>query len=135
MADVGTAATVKALGEVRGWLGTWLAVRNKRSEEEKEAVRALLRAINRTGQYISSRKSGKRRNRKTEMAMSELWLDASVAMFHIDNELAALMQVKATAWSQPDIWSRTKVQEAGISLSKMSERAQQMLQEGKVRSR
>ena len=90
--------------------------RHAETEEDKEALSALLRAVQETNKYIRSE-----RNHAEEMRLSNFWGEAAIAVRKISKGLARRCYIKRGYWKDPDFWSYTEVKKANIALSDIEE--------------
>lgn len=60
--------------------------------------------------------------------MAELWSQAAIAFYGVNDKIVPLLHLKALSWSRPAQWIDDKVVEAGITLTEMNELLMQLLQ-------
>jgi len=90
-------------------------------------LRALYVALTETRAYISERESGKRRNRKREYQLAELWQSASIPLRTIDKEFAARCFAKGNYWMDPNAWDKKRIEETGIAIDSVLEETRKLL--------
>lgn len=78
-----------------------------------EAVEAIQRAANRTSIFITK---SRQRTYKSNVELSDIWLDAAKAVRELDKDLYNRLLMKAEYWSNPEEWDNQKVDNARISL-------------------
>ena len=111
-----------AVGQLDGWLDR-LA---KRRERADAAVKAVLLALNETQAYIADWNTGNR-VRERELLLARLWTDAAVAIRRKYPDFAQQLQMKAQYWTDPERWTATDVERAGISIKSVAGRARALL--------
>ncbi|MBZ0170482.1 hypothetical protein MELA_01924 [Candidatus Methylomirabilis lanthanidiphila] len=133
--DLSTAAAVgsalaKAFQEFRRWVAQRLAQKTALEEKELNAVRAFQTAVIRTSNYIGSLEGGGQGDRRHEEDLANLWSDAAIAFYGVNDNIAPLLHLKALSWSRPAQWIDAKVIEAGITITEMNELLTQILEKG-----
>jgi len=79
--------------------------KTKNDPQREEAIRSLLTAISETSAYMADRIEGAKINRKREMKLSALWIDASMKVRFVDRRLSRLLALKSMGWADPDLWN------------------------------
>lgn len=102
---------------------------NQRTEKTEHALRALYVALAETRAYITERESGKRRNRKREYQLAELWHSASIPLRTIDREFAGRCFAKGNYWMDPKAWDKKRIGETGIAIDSVLEATRKLLLE------
>ena len=120
--------TLHALAELNKEVRAWAPA--DPSIQEKQAVRALLKALNATSLYFSSQSQGAGVDSQTEAELSGLWLEASAAFYGIDAHIAPTLYLKSEAWARKEKWSDEKVRAAKIDIESVSELARDLLAAG-----
>ena len=101
--------------------------KRQRTEKVEDALRALYVALTETRIYISERESGKRRNRKREYQLAELWQTASIPLRTIDKEFADRCFAKGNYWMDPKAWDKNRIDETGIAIDSVLEATRELL--------
>ena len=122
-------AIITAFGELREWLTQLLAQRDSRSEKKRAAVESLLDAVRATQIYLHDLNTGAPEERSKEIELSTLWDRAARAFYGIDQDLAPLLQLKSETWAAPSKWSEAKVEQFGVTIARISEKARRLLAE------
>ena len=131
-------ALLKAADSLLGWFGLLRKEKLERGERERRAIKALYVALNETVLYFrrldrpylarSNKEKVKfRRSIETEEALSRLWMEASVELRDIDQDLAERCFFKGNYWADRDGWSDGDVRRADIKLQKVLEDSQALL--------
>ena len=125
----GAETVIVAFGELRSWLERALAQLGTRSEKKRKAVESLLRATRETQTYINDQdKFPPKERRIKERELSFLWETAALAFFEINNgDMAPILQLKSESWAAPDKWPEAKVEQFGITIDRISEKARRIL--------
>lgn len=111
-----------SVGQIGGWLDR-LASRQERADA---AVKAVLLVLNETQAYIADWNSGNRL-RDRELLLVRLWTEAAVAIRRKDRKFAQQLQMKAEYWTDPEKWTTTDVERAGISIRSVAGQARALL--------
>ena len=98
----------------------------------KDTVRAFQTAVIRTSNYIGRLESGGQGDRTQEEELANLWSDAAIAFYGVNDKITPLLHLKALSWSRPAEWIDEKVVEAGITISEMNDLLTQILEKGDV---
>jgi hypothetical protein len=97
-------------------LGLLREGKKQRTEKTEQALRALYVALTETKAYISDRESGKRRNRRREYQLAQLWQNASIPLRVIDKEFALRCFAKGNYWMEPEAWDKKRIEDTGIAI-------------------
>jgi hypothetical protein len=93
-----------------------------KSAEYKGAVQSYDKALRETVTYPESVRLGKKpSNQDSEMELSRLWSDASVAVSTFDPELANRCFIKGQGWLDPKVWNDDRYKKYGIGIDDMRE--------------
>ncbi len=125
MIEPGTAFAL--FDKVLAGLGLIREGRRQRTEKTEHALRALYVALSETRAYISEREGGKRRNRKREYKLAELWHSASIPLRAIDKEFAGRCFAKGNYWMNPAAWDKKMIEETGIAIDSVLEATRKLL--------
>ncbi len=101
--------------------------RKRRTEQINNALFALYAALSETKAYISDCESGKRRNRKREFAIANLWNTASIPLRAFDKEFARRCFEKGNYWMEPEVWDKKQIEEKGIAIDAVLEATRKLL--------
>lgn len=123
---IGTVIT-NAFQEFRFWSNQRREQREELKDRERQALRALQRAVLDTSSYIGNLEAGAPGHREEEIRLSELWSDAALKFYGVNDRISPLLHLKAVSWSRPARWIDEKVVEAGITLDEMNELVLQLL--------
>lgn len=116
-----------AFQELRAWVDQRRKQRAELEDSEFQALRALQRAVLDTSHYVGNLEAGAAVNRGEEIRLSELWADAALNFYGVNDRISPLLHLKAYSWSRPARWIDEKVVEAGITLDEMNELLLQLL--------
>jgi hypothetical protein len=130
-AAVGSTIT-SAFQEFRGWVVQWQARKTVLGERELNAVRTFQAAVVATSNYVGRIEGGEQGTRVHEEQLAELWSNAAIAFYGVNDKIAPLLHLKALFWSRPAQWIDEKVVEAGITLNEMNELLTRLLKKGDV---
>jgi hypothetical protein len=123
-------AIIRAFAEFRSWVAQRRAQEAALEEKELSAVRAFQTAVIRTSSYIGRLESGGQPDRAHEEELANLWSDAALAFYGVNDKITPLLHLKALSWARPAPWIDQKVVEAGITITEMNELLTQMLKAG-----
>jgi len=112
---------LRAIDEIRQWLGRRRVRRDGRLEKSAGALGLLHRAAVATRAYIADVDADRRRkSRSKEHGLALAWVEAGEALAGIDDpqaqELFRRMFRKALYWADPSEWDEDRIAEAGIGL-------------------
>ena len=93
-----------------------------KKQEKKEALIAIVDALQQTQRYIKAREQGAPRDIDREWNISEIWRGASISVSNIDKTLAGACWEKGGYWMAPDAWSKEMVAAKGIAISQLEEK-------------
>jgi len=110
-------------------IGLLRAKKKERGERTDQALYALYAALNETKAYISYLESGKKPNRKRELAIAKLWQDASVPLRQVDRDLARRCFDKGSYWYEPDAWTELMINRKRIGLDQIIKSTRDLLME------
>lgn len=125
-------AIVVAVKELREWAAHLGSRRRALEEREEKAVRALQSAVIGTSNYVGRLEAGEPPDRRQEENLANLWSDAAIAFYGVNERIPSLLHLKALSWSRPARWIDEQVVAAGITLDEMNDLMVQMLVSGKA---
>lgn len=114
---------------MRGWLGTLSAERTRKTIDVREAVKAVGLAASSSKAYLAGLARGEPVNRQRELELSTLWIEATGALYKVDDLLAQRCFMKADYWSDRDAWTRRDLWRHQLMLSQIARRARRLLGE------
>jgi hypothetical protein len=122
--DMDPGTLIAALAALVGWLTYIRDASEKKRAEEQRAIQAIYTAAASTRSYINDvqppiGRGADPRDQNREAELSNLWMNAGLALQRIDYELAQKCEVKSGYWSNPDGWSPAQVRLADIELDKV----------------
>ncbi|MFH2107774.1 MAG: hypothetical protein ABII93_03815 [Chrysiogenia bacterium] len=98
-----------------------------RNERIDQALYALYAALNETKAYIKDLDSGKKRDRKRELALAKLWHDSSIPLRDIDGDLAERCFLKGSYWLEPGTWTDVMIKRKRIKLDQVLKSTRNLL--------
>lgn len=101
--------------------------KKRRTEKIDHALFALYAALSETRAYIADREKGKRKNRKREFGIANLWHSASIPLRAIDKEFAKRCFDKGSYWMEPDTWNKKRIEEKGIAINAVFDATRKLL--------
>ncbi len=106
-----------------------LARDGKIREEEHltQALNALYVALSETKLYIVSRKRTGKADRQKEEDLSRLWVQASIPMRYIDQDLADRCMLKGDYWADPGEWNDERIEESRIEIGRVFAEARELI--------
>ena len=110
-------------------IGLLRAKKKERGERTDQALYALYAALNETKAYISYLESGRKPDRKRELAIAKLWQDASVPLRQVDPDLAGRCFDKGSYWLERDAWTELMINKKRIGLNQVIESIRNLLME------
>lgn len=125
MIEAGVAFTL--FDKIIAGLGLIRDGKKQRTEKTEHALRALYIALTETRAYITGRENGKRRNRRREYQLAELWQSASIPLRSIDKDFATRCFDKGNYWMDPDAWDKEMIEETGIAIDQVLEQTRSLL--------
>jgi hypothetical protein len=108
-------------------IGLAREARLRRDQQFQEALFALYTALNETKRYIAERRDGKKRDRKSEFALADLWERTAVHLRHIDPRLAHICHMKGGFWTEPELWDAERIRRSGIQIDRVFRKARRLL--------
>ena len=105
-------------------IAKFLDRRKAKKKQAFEALEAILRAANRTSIFITKSIKG---TYKSNLELSDLWMDAAAKVRDLDNDLYDRLLEKAEYWTNPVGWSDERIQQARIGLLDLKRDAKGML--------
>jgi hypothetical protein len=110
-------------------VGLLRAKKKERSERTDQALYALYTALNETEAYMSYLESGNEPDRKRELFIAKLWIDASVPLRQVDRDLAERCFIKSRYWSKRGTWTALMINRKRIDLNQVIESIRDLLME------
>jgi len=102
----------------------------RQAKQHREALDALLTALNETRIYLGAREREGRsleRDETQEVELSRLWTRAAAILQPLSNSLSERCLMKGDYWANPATWTRTDLQRANISIDQMLNEVRQIL--------
>jgi hypothetical protein len=116
-----------SFAEFREWVSRVQLRRAALEQRELDAVRAFQTAVIGTSNYVARLESGLSGTRAQEEELANLWSDAAIAFYGVNDKVSPLLHLKALSWSRPAPWIDEKVVEAGITFDEMNKLLMQLL--------
>ncbi|MBQ4840039.1 hypothetical protein [Pseudoalteromonas luteoviolacea] len=95
-----------------------------------EAITAISKALNETKKYLENSKGQKCYNRKKEFELSDLWSEASAAVYCVhkaDKQFSIELYAKSLYWSGIDKWSEEETTNKKIRLEDIESQIESLL--------
>ncbi len=77
--DLGPQEWLSLIAHVKRWLGNLLRARKLRKQQSTEALRAVVKAVRKTTDYVRHLRDGRKRSRRIESELALLWTELSFA--------------------------------------------------------
>jgi hypothetical protein len=118
-----------AFKHLRSWLANLARASDARKQESIQALRKVVTAARETAVYIRQLADGKQ-DHKIESHLAVLWTDLGFALADLNlNKLAKRCQITGKQWASPDHYDALFIKRADVSLERMEELAQEILQQ------
>lgn len=114
----------------RQWLRNLRRASQKRKRQSVQALRRIITASRETAVYVRQLKETGDRDHHTERQLSLKWTELAFELEDLGiKELANKCQIKGKHWSNPNHYDREFLKKADVSLDRMEQLAQEILDE------
>ena len=90
--------------------------RAERQKDKEDAAKAILGAATKTRAYLADVREGRPKDRKRELVLRDLWMDAHMTVLRVDWDLAEKCLIKADYWSDKRLWTDPRYRDIPVDL-------------------
>lgn len=108
-------------GLIAGVVQGFLAIRKDEREKALAKIDALSELLIENKVYLRDYSNSQQRNQETETRLAREWQRVGTLFYTDSRELASFCEAKSGYWTHPDLYSKRKVEELGITIRSLEE--------------